>query len=126
MPQPAPHDESATAPVLRPLVRFLRLHAPFSAMRATHVEFLAKRLQSRYYPAGASIEAATGLRIVKSGQVRVGEAKRHEVGVGGAFTDDAVAARDSLCLELDREGMLGLCSRCETFRSFVHGLKRPK
>lgn len=126
MPEPAAHDESVTPPVLRPLVRFLRLHVPFCAMRAPHVEFLAKRLQSRYYPAGARIEAPAGLRIVKSGQVRVLAAQTNELGVGEVFAGNAIAARDSLCLELDREGVLGLCNRSEAFRSFVHALQRPE
>jgi signal-transduction protein with cAMP-binding, CBS, and nucleotidyltransferase domain len=114
-------EHLAASPMLRPTIEFLKACPPFAALPATQLEFLAKRLQPRFYGRGERIGRQAGLCIVKSGRIALyeGDTRECELGPGALFTPErgrATAVADSLCLELDTDGTDSLEALLPGFR----------
>jgi len=132
--------EAVAQSVLTPVVEFLRRHAPFDEMARSHIDFLARRLELRFYAHGEEITSpsagpAERFYIIKQGQVR-GEpieggapAGVWELDEGECFPIGALLARrpvvtllraidDTFCFELARADFDELFTRSHTFRDF--------
>ena len=132
--------EAVAQSVLAPVVEFLRRHAPFDEMASSHIDFLAQRLELKFYAHGELItspDAGPALRfyIIKQGHVRgepvVGGAPASvwELDVGECFPVGALLARrsvvtelraveDTFCFELPRADFDELVARSHSFRDF--------
>lgn len=120
---------------------FLRRHAPFDQMAATHVEFLAKRLRLAFYARGEAITSpeqgpANRLFIIKQGRIRgeVGDDTQPnnnawELVTGECFPIGALLSRrpvrttnraveDSFCYELDRQDFDAMFQQSAVFQDF--------
>ncbi len=130
---------TAAGAVLAPVIEFLVRHAPFDRMAATHLEFLAQRVQLAFYARGEAItEPAQGTAgrfyIIKQGRVRGevepgGDQDAWELHVGECFPIGALLARrpvrmaqraieDTFCFELTREDFDTLYAESPEFRDF--------
>jgi CBS domain-containing protein len=130
------------AGILQPVLDFLRRHAPFDLMQASHLEFLAKRLQLVFYARGERITDPEGgpaqrFVIIKQGSVR-GERPSEdeqisgnawELTAGECFPIGALlsrrpvrtvhrAAEDTFCFELDRDDFEALLKQSVVFSDF--------
>ena len=116
----------------------LRRHAPFDRMAAEHLEYLAERLQLRYFPAESTIldhtmGAPHQVYVIKQGAVIVGSPQRGgpELALqeGECFPLGAMVAQrpvsgtyrashDTFCFELDAEGFRELVRLSPVFHDF--------
>jgi len=132
--------EAVAQSVLAPVVEFLRRHAPFDQMARSHVEYLARRADLRFYAHGEVITSpaegpASRFYIIKQGRVR-GEpveggapASAWELDEGECFPVGALIAQrpvvtlhravdDTFCFELARPDFEELFNRSHAFRDF--------
>jgi len=121
-------------------IGFLRRHAPFSAMDSAQLDFLAKRLRPSYYPRGSQVRifdehAGEVLLIVRQGLVVAnpvsplpGASPRRLVPGDSFFLEPRSAhptrgsafraEADTICLELEHEGLKKLLGTSPVFRAF--------
>jgi signal-transduction protein with cAMP-binding, CBS, and nucleotidyltransferase domain len=115
--------------MLQPLVDFLRDCAPFSALPPPQLEFLAKRLQSRYYASGQTVAPRGGLCVVRRGRITLHDRSGATLGTGAMMHGECrgVAASDTLCLELDAEGLDALRRQAPAVAAALteNGTQRP-
>ncbi|MCW5590912.1 MAG: CBS domain-containing protein [Burkholderiales bacterium] len=134
----APAPASATGLVASTMAT-LRRHAPFNAMRESHLAFLASRLRLAYFSEGEVIlEGGQGIpecaNIIKQGAVVVSadtasdevELALHEgecfpIGAllaGRPVTRTYRASHDTFCYQLARRDFNDLVEQSEVFRNF--------
>jgi len=130
---------TAASAVLAPVIEFLARHAPFDRMAATHLKFLAQRVQLAFYPKGEAItDPAQGTAgrffIIKQGRVRGevepgGDHDAWELHAGECFPIGALLSRrpvrmaqraveDTFCFELTRDDFDTLYADSPEFRDF--------
>jgi Predicted signal-transduction protein containing cAMP-binding and CBS domains len=126
--------------LLAATIEFLRRNHPFSDMESGHLEFLAKRLHTRYCPAGSRIECGDEiggacLLIVKQGIVEIIRATRRSSRLlrpGDSFVIppsglrnsegdgvEHVAGEDTFCLEVDHDALAELARKSDALRDFL-------
>lgn len=131
MPTPALINEAT--------VGFLRLHAPFSRMATTDLEFISERVRLAYFPVGSLIiDPATGVRVRDLHIIQRGHVRNYNAAVQGADivlgpgecfpvaslsansvnTRHFVAAEDVFCYQLAQEDFEALRTRSAPFAQF--------
>ena len=107
MPGTRVREASPAVTMLQSLIVFLRAHRPYSSIPPAQIEFLAKRLQSRYYASGQSVVPDGGLCIVRRGRIELSGDGATVLDAGATLLGQCrgIAATDTLCLELDADGL---------------------
>ena len=134
-------NPSSTPSLLAPILDFLGRHAPFDHMGGAQLDFLAKRLEPRYFAPGEVIVApangpAARFHIIKEGRVRgeladggEGEEGAWELVAGECFPIGALLSRrpvhmvqraveETICYTLERKDFDLLLAQSAVFHDF--------
>ena len=134
-------NPSSTPSLLAPILDFLGRHAPFDHMGGAQLDFLAKRLEPRYFAPGEVIVAPEGgpaarFHVIKEGRVRgelagggEGEEGAWELVAGECFPIGALLSRrpvhmvqraveETICYTLERKDFELLLAQSAVFHDF--------
>lgn len=128
MPGTRVRDASPAVTMLQSLIEFLRAHRPYSSIPTAQIEFLAKRLQSRYYASGQPVEPGGGLCIVRRGRIALSGGDDAVLDTGATLPGQCrgIAATDTLCLELDADGFDALGQQAPALAQALGTNGRPR